>query len=313
MSELYKENKITRGFVTVATGNDFYYKCARTLLRSYRLTNSKYPFAIICDRENEYTKEFDDVVILDNPQNNYLDKLRVLIDSPYDETFFIETDCIVYNNIECFFDLLAKEYDFSAFGWNDGDLSTWFKDTQLVVERFGEKASSIHIFNPGYLFIRKTKVTAKIYNDAIDIGRWITENNIKGGKISLFCKGTLRDDQLFAMSMKINDCYCCEEPTQGKCVFLPNTKRIIRISLLNHKLDAFYCDRILEDCNILHFSSRRCREEGLYLQQSIVVNMLTKSVPRWLVRLVEARVVYYFFHIFRKIKYKLIHIFKREK
>ena len=139
MGDLLKKTEITRGFVTVATGNDFYYKCARTLLRSYRLSNSKYPFAIICDRKNKYTEEFDDVIILDAPKNNYLDKLRVLMDSPYDESFFIETDCIVYNNIECFFDLLAKDNDFSAFGWNDGDLKTWFNDPLEVVGKFGKK------------------------------------------------------------------------------------------------------------------------------------------------------------------------------
>ena len=45
--------------------------------------NTKYPFAILCDRENKYTKDFDQVVLLDNVKNNYHDKFRMLIDSPY--------------------------------------------------------------------------------------------------------------------------------------------------------------------------------------------------------------------------------------
>lgn len=69
MSRGIPNNMIKRGFVTVATGNEYYYKLARNLLRSYRIFNFKYPFAILCDRNNKYTEEFDDVVILDNARD----------------------------------------------------------------------------------------------------------------------------------------------------------------------------------------------------------------------------------------------------
>ena len=80
---------IYRGFFTIATGNEKYYKFASNLLKSYRLHNLKYPFAILCDRENEYTKDFDQVVLLDNVKNSYQDKFRMLIDSPYQEGIFM--------------------------------------------------------------------------------------------------------------------------------------------------------------------------------------------------------------------------------
>ena len=52
--------KPARGFVTIATGNESYYRIARNLLRSYRMNSSRpLPFALIADRENQYTKEFD--------------------------------------------------------------------------------------------------------------------------------------------------------------------------------------------------------------------------------------------------------------
>ena len=45
-----------KGFVTIATGDSKYYQMAVNLLLSYRhFTKSPYPFAIISDRENEYT------------------------------------------------------------------------------------------------------------------------------------------------------------------------------------------------------------------------------------------------------------------
>ena len=54
-----------KGFVTIATGQERYYKLARNLLHSYRLfAKDPFPFAIISDRENEYTSEFDKVIVI---------------------------------------------------------------------------------------------------------------------------------------------------------------------------------------------------------------------------------------------------------
>lgn len=56
-----------KGFVTVATGSEKYYKLAANLLCSYRKQGQgEYPFALICDRENEYTKAFDDIVLTED-------------------------------------------------------------------------------------------------------------------------------------------------------------------------------------------------------------------------------------------------------
>ena len=45
-----------KGFVTLAVGDERYYKLAFNLLLSYRYHNkSSIPFAIIADRKNKYT------------------------------------------------------------------------------------------------------------------------------------------------------------------------------------------------------------------------------------------------------------------
>lgn len=108
---------MTRGFVTIATGDTRYYKMAQTLLRSYRQNCDKpMPFAIISDRHNRYTLEFNDVVILPNANRNWMDKLALLTISPYDETIFIDADCLVYRNINFLWDVFADAADFSCFG-----------------------------------------------------------------------------------------------------------------------------------------------------------------------------------------------------
>ena len=106
-----------QGFVTIATGDERYYRMARNLLRSYRLNCSEpMHFALIADRHNAFTEEFDDVVILENPTNTWMDKLNLLQNCPYDENIFIDADCLVYRDINFFWDLFASADDFSCFG-----------------------------------------------------------------------------------------------------------------------------------------------------------------------------------------------------
>ena len=66
---------MTRGFITIATGKELYYQLAQNLLKSYRLySRNPMPFAILCDRENTYTEQFDQTVILEHPLNSFWDK-----------------------------------------------------------------------------------------------------------------------------------------------------------------------------------------------------------------------------------------------
>ena len=69
-----------QGFVTLATGDERYYRLARNLLRSYRHScSTPMRFAIIADRHNAYTAEFDDVVIMEHATRSWADKLEMLI------------------------------------------------------------------------------------------------------------------------------------------------------------------------------------------------------------------------------------------
>ena len=85
---------LTKGFFTIATGDEHYYRIAANLVRSYkRCSQTPLPFAILADRENEYTQAFDQVIRLPAPQNNYLDKLTVFPYLPYDINTEISIVC----------------------------------------------------------------------------------------------------------------------------------------------------------------------------------------------------------------------------
>lgn len=148
---------MTRGFVTIATGSENYYRIARNLLRSYRLfTASPMPFALICDKENEYTEEFDSVVVLENPFRSYVDKLFIPDFTPFDETIFIDSDCLAYRDLNAFWDAFENGPDFSAFGKNYPVTYNyaWFKKEN--VGEFADRIKSIPDFIGGVYFFRKT-------------------------------------------------------------------------------------------------------------------------------------------------------------
>ena len=300
----YNPMSSSRGFVTLATGDEKYYRYARNLLYSYRLHNISLPFAILCDRENEYTKEFDKVVVLENTTATYSDKFRVLVDSPYDETVFIESDCLVYHNLEEMFRLLSSGDDFTAFGVNDDDIKVWFSKPEQLKEKYGGLFSSIPVFNPGYFFVRKSELTQKIYRDTKEVSDWLIQNRPDDGKIALFCNDMLRDDVVFSMVMKLNGCRCVAHPSVGKCIFYPNTKRINKINVISGMLDVVQ-DKEYKHCNLLHFSSRRCMEEGLYLQQSMMLNLHNNHCPRWTIKWTGLRVTYLKYNFFRKVNNRI--------
>ena len=112
-----KKDKVSRGFVTLATGRDEYYLLAHYLLLSYRFhTRSDVPFAVICDRENEYTSDFDKVVVMDNPKFSVFDKMRLPELAPFDETIFIEADCLAYRDLNGLWDVFGNSPDFGGLG-----------------------------------------------------------------------------------------------------------------------------------------------------------------------------------------------------
>lgn len=305
---------MTRGFVTLTTGDIKYYKMAVNMLASFRLHNPEAKFAIICDRENEYTAKFDDVVVLENANGDYRDEFSLLVKSPYDENIFIEPDCLIYRNLDFFWDLLSKESDFSSFGWNNGGLDCWFK-TEETKNRLFElvpelsRDADVPLFNPGYLFIRKGERCEKMYNDCLQIAERIKADDLLSGYASILCNGKLRDDPIFDLGMAINDFVCHAKPKESKCIFLPSKYTINIIDIVKGELDVTDKNgKEFKDCSLLHFSTRRVMEEGLYPWQCAIMNTYLKKGKVY--KMLNNSLVEFSFNIFRWIKTRVKHVFK---
>lgn len=167
---------MTRGFVTIATGADWYYQLAENLVASYRLfTDKPYPFAIMCDRENGHTKHFDQVLLFTPGEHSFFDKFRLLKCAPFDETIFIDADCLAYGNLNEFWDYFSRADDFSAAGYNvPADSSRGLFQLDGIGD-YRERISWKPSIHGGLYFIRKGSVCDAIYADCMKIAENYTD------------------------------------------------------------------------------------------------------------------------------------------
>lgn len=241
-----------KGFVTLAVGDEKYYRLAVNLLKSYKYhTASSYPFAIIADRKNKYTEMFDKVVILPNPQYSYMDKIEMLKNSPFDENIFIDADCLVYGNIEDFWQYMPNE-GVSCFG---KALSVTSKDGWFELSgagKYRDKVEFIPQMHGGIIFFRNDRMSEKIYELAIEIAADYEQYTFK-----YFDKPA--DEPILALSMAVNDC----KPIQfedGKdmnmFLFYPVAKRVIENMTegkLSYTVDG---NKWINDVKLLHWQNK---------------------------------------------------------
>lgn len=193
---------MTKGFITVATGKEDYYKLARNLLHSYRFfSTSPLPFAILADRENEYTSEFDDVLLfMDGTDHSYLDKLELGKYLPYDVTIFIDADCLAYGDLNSLFHYFDTADDFSCFGrvLPLDDKTGWFEYDNLG--ELKDNVSYVVGLHGGIYYMRKSETCSLIFSTAKELVKDYKQFRFKG-KFD-----TPGDEPLIALSMALNNC-----------------------------------------------------------------------------------------------------------
>ena len=160
-----------RGFDTIATGRKHYYELAANLLQSYRFFSpNPYPFAIIAEEENEFTAPFDDVILINDSTHSFMDKLLLLKYCPYDETVFIDADCLAYGDLNEYWDVFANSTDFSAIGINvplDQQVGAWYNVEDIG--EYGKRITYKSRVHTGVCFIRRSETLNQLYEDSMDI------------------------------------------------------------------------------------------------------------------------------------------------
>lgn len=203
-----------RGFVTIATGHDQYYEMAVRLLRSYRKAAADaLPFAIICDRRNGYTEEFDQVILMEQANRSYMDKLLLYRYAPFDETIFIDADSLVLVDPAGIWEDFADADDVSCYGCTyplDSDRA-WFsydkcgayrKDIQFLIDLHG-----------GIYFLRKGERCRAIFEKAIELAGQYRQYGFKNFEDPA-------DEPVLAMSLALHRSRPCDKPM--RVLFVPS-------------------------------------------------------------------------------------------
>lgn len=203
-----------KGFVTIATGDERYYQMAANLLTSYRLFSKEpYPFAIIADKENQYTAQFDKVVILKEPKRSYMDKIELIIYAPYDETIFIDADCLAYGDLNAYWSWFEGCSDFSSFGLSRKlDYKGGFYDYEGT-GTFKEKISYLTHLHGGTYFIRKGKAC----DEMLETCRYIIEH-YDDFTFNMF-NDAPADEPVFALAMSVHNMKSVEAPSGFLCFY----------------------------------------------------------------------------------------------
>lgn len=245
------EKIMTKGFITIATGKEQYYEIAQNLLRSYRFTTTNpLPFALLCDTENEYTKEFDDIRIFKEARCNYLDKLEMYDYLPYDINIFIDADCLAFNDINRLFDIFENADDFCCYGrvLPLDDKTGWFEYENLNddLQKQIEYVVGLH---GGIYYMRKTEKCKKVLDDAKDFALNYADYKFKGKFTNP------GDEPLVALSMAVNRCKPIpHEITSLICWW--EHQDAFKLNITNHYA---YCHSFNEKTDIVHWGTRFTR------------------------------------------------------
>ncbi len=170
-----------RCFITIATGDKLYYSLAVKLLHSYRLHNSDdTPFGIIADTENEFTKEFDFTIVIDEPDGSYMDKLRMHEYTDFEETIFIDADSLVIKDLTPMWDDFSGGDDVSCYGrvLPPNSERGWFKCENAG--KYKDLVSYSLAIHGGAYYLRRTERTKEIFNRAIEISKEYSKYKFTG-------------------------------------------------------------------------------------------------------------------------------------
>lgn len=259
---------MTRGFITIATGKEMYFQFAKNLLLSYkRYCTSPLPFAIMCDQENEYTALFDDVVLFQKTEHPYFDKFELLKLAPYDETIFIDSDCLAYADLNQYWDYFAGADAFTASGTNypiDSDQGLFRKEEVGPYKDLVHWKPDIH---GGLYYIRKGEECDAIYRDC----RYIAEH-YTDFRWPEFC-APFADEPVLCLAMAANGCRAVEaEPSNYGIPWEVTQMKCDIFNGLCHYATAWH--PMVTDGRMIHWSVRYCKKplyrfevEKLYLME----------------------------------------------
>ncbi len=189
-----------RGVLTLAFGKPVFLDLAKALARSLRLHDPSVSRAVVTDSSDPELLGLFDIKIDHNPAygSDVGQKLFLDLYSPFDETLFIDSDCLVVRKLDPFW-VAFRDNDFGACGrriLRAGEKDE-FVDVDRVLAHFG--LSGLPKFNGGIYYFKKTPGAAAVFETA----RGLID---RAGELGFrtFRGGGLADEALYSVAMALH-------------------------------------------------------------------------------------------------------------
>jgi hypothetical protein len=200
-------SKMERGVLTIAQGKKQYIDLAKNLAISLAIHNPDLKKAIVTDSDDPELRQLYDVVI---PADNsigigFLQKLYIWDYTPFDETLFIDVDCLTVRDIEflwrpfsgCDVSVIGRKvFEGELFGFPLADIQS-----RLGLEY-------VISFNGGVYYFKKNEKAKIIFDLAKDIVKNYDNYNI------VKVRGEIADEPLMSLAMGMHQ----QEPIDDKGV-----------------------------------------------------------------------------------------------
>jgi hypothetical protein len=185
------------GIITIAAGEKRYTDMAKMLAISLIKTNPYIKRAIVSDADEQELEGLYDIFIPYNKSygTGLRQKLNLDKYSPFEETLFIDADCLVVKPLQQMLDVCRK-HPFVVFGGqiNKGE---WYMDVAAMCRHFN--LPSIPLFNGGTYYFNNKTIAQNIYGTA----RRLANSYETLGFIKI--NSSINEEPLVAVAMALNN------------------------------------------------------------------------------------------------------------
>jgi len=190
----------SRGLITMAFGNQRYLDMAKSLARSLKLHAPNLPCAILTDSDDAELKTLYTHVIPYQAEFGSFMGPKFYLDrySPFDESLYVDSDCLALTDLEAFWTTFAGQY-FGVPGWRvlrRGDQDPYV-DVTYVLDQFG--VDELPKFNGGAYYFKRCDETTRFFDTARDLFSRPEEL-----RVGTFRDGGATDEPIFALAMAIH-------------------------------------------------------------------------------------------------------------
>jgi hypothetical protein len=254
---------MSRGFLTIAYGGADYIRMAVALARSIRQFNPESQLAIVTDsNSSSLANLFNHRIPIDLAYGQgVLQKLHVDRYTPFDETVFIDSDCLVFGDVDQLWEMYepARSRGFGVFSWNQ--LSQ--EDSHYGVTNMRHCMSTLSVqkiaaFNSGLFYFNKSNIANRVFQSSRTIANQAFELGL-----SRFKNSSVADEPVLGLAMAVNNVSALPWD-DGNAMCTPTANRLQHFMSLNvlRGQSSFIRDGFTVNPLVVHFH--------LHFQQSYV-------------------------------------------